>query len=625
MCGICGVVNADARPVDMSLVRSMCAALVHRGPDSAGYYQADGIGLGHRRLSIIDLVTGDQPLHNENKTVWLAANGEIYNFPELRAELEAKGHGFASRSDTEVIVHLYEEYGEECLRRLRGMFAFALWDAPQRKLFVARDRLGKKPLVYWHDERRFVFASELQALVRAPFIRREVDPAALELYLTFLYVPAPRTMFKGVEKLLPGHYLVVRDGKVSVRRYWRLPAITPAGGSIRQYAQGLSGQLDEAVRLRLASDVPVGVFLSGGIDSSAVVAMMARHSPGAVKTFSVSFSHKRYNEQKFSRLVAGRFATDHHELLVTPQAVDILPMLIRHYGEPFGDYSCIPTYYLAKFAASKVKVVLTGDGGDESFAGYERYRACRVAEVLDRFPRGVPAGVYKLLSVLPGARDMRTRLWQLRRFFKSMGLAPLPRYLEWIAAFDRQEKAELLIPPSNAAAQRQSDEQFLSALYAQEPGRNFAEDTANVDKVSYLPNDLLVKMDIATMANSLEARSPFLDHVFMEYAAGIPFELKLRGTTNKYILKQSMSGVLPPEIIRRKKQGFGIPIGAWFRGELYPLLREMVDDAHSPLRTYFQEGAVRRCVDAHMSGKTDNGHKLWALLVFALWHREFID
>jgi Asparagine synthase (glutamine-hydrolyzing) len=283
MCGICGVVNADARPVDMSLVRSMCAALVHRGPDSAGYYQADGIGLGHRRLSIIDLVTGDQPLHNENKTVWLAANGEIYNFPELRAELEAKGHGFASRSDSEVIVHLYEEYGEECLRRLRGMFAFALWDAPQRKLFVARDRLGKKPLVYWHDERRFVFASELQALVRAPFIRREVDPAALELYLTFLYVPAPRTMFKGVEKLLPGHYLVVRDGKVSVRRYWRLPAITPAGGSIRQYAQGLSGQLDEAVRLRLASDVPVGVFLSGGIDSSAVVAMMARHSPGAVK------------------------------------------------------------------------------------------------------------------------------------------------------------------------------------------------------------------------------------------------------------------------------------------------------------------------------------------------------
>ena len=626
MCGICGVLNFNGEKAEESLLRQMSSALVHRGPDALGYYVQGNVGFGHRRLSIIDLATGNQPLHNEEKTAWLIMNGEIYNFRQLRTELEKKGHIFRTKTDAEVIVHLYEEHGVECLQYLRGMFAFAIWDEEEKQLFIARDRLGKKPLVYWQDKDRFIFASELRALLEAPYIEREVDNQALNLYLSFLYIPAPWTMFKKVKKLPPAHYLLIRNNDLRMKRYWNLQfGFKQRRKGVDDYKQGLIEQLDEAVRMRLVSDVPLGVFLSGGIDSSAIVALMSRHCRNPVKTFSVGFSNALYNELRFARILSRDLKTEHHELMVRPNAIEILPEIVRHYGEPFADCSCIPTYYLAQFAAQTVKVALTGDGGDESFAGYYRYTAAQAAELFDIFPRFLILGMYSLVKWLPNSDDVRTLSWQIKRFFKSLHLPPQQRYLDWIATFTHSDKAELYDNGFADAVDLNHDLEFRAALYRQNQGIGFAESAMKVDIQTYLPYDLLVKMDIATMAHSLEARSPFLDHRFMEYAAMIPFDLKLHHFTSKYILKKALSELLPPAIMHRGKQGFAIPIGEWVRGQLHDYVRDILLDAVTAGRGYFKRQYIRSLLKEHMEHKTDNGYKIWTLLMLELWHREFLD
>ncbi|MCP4649409.1 MAG: asparagine synthase (glutamine-hydrolyzing) [PVC group bacterium] len=624
MCGICGVLNSNQQKVDKTLLQDMCAQLVHRGPDAQGYYVRENIGLGHRRLSVLDLQTGSQPIHNESKTIWLITNGEIYNFIELRDSLAKKGHSFYTKTDAEVIVHLYEEYKEECLDFLRGMFAFALWDENEKKMFIARDRLGKKPVFYSYDEKYFAFASELKALLKYPGIRKDIDPQALDLYLTFQYVPAPRTIFKQVQKLMPAHYLVFKNNKLTIKRYWQLSSYSDERLSAAQYSEGIRHQLDEAVRLRLRSDVPVGAFLSGGIDSSAIVGLMAKHSNQPIKTFSVGFSERQYDELKFAKIIARQFNTEHFELIVKPDIVGILPQIVQYYGEPFADYSCIPTYYLSQFAASKVKVVLNGDGGDESFAGYDRYTACLIAQKIDKMPVFFTKLLQQTASLLPAGKDIRALSWRLKRFFDGVGYVPQERYRRWMSFFNQQEKELLLSNDLKNKIGLNNDRDWLDKYFQSRRGLDFVKSVIDVDIETYLPNALLVKMDISSMAHSLEARSPFLDHKFMEYTAGIPLDLKLQGFKRKVILKQALSGLLPKQIIQRPKAGFGIPMADWFRGELKDYMQDILLSSKAVKDGYFEQNYINSIIDEHMSKKTDNGYKLWSLLMFELWLTQFV-
>lgn len=625
MCGICGVLNFDLQKVEKGDLQRMCQTLAHRGPDAEGYHLENNIGLGHRRLSIIDLETGNQPIHNENKTVWLITNGEIYNFKELRQMLQNKGHQFATQTDAEVIVHLYEDYSEDCLQYLRGMFALAIWDGTQKKLFLARDRVGKKPLCYFYDGRRFIFASEIKAILQVPGVKREIDFEALNLYLSLQYVPSPWTMFKNIKKLPPAHYLLIKNKEVLVNKYWQLEVKTSPRLKQEEYEEGIRENLDEAVRLRLVSDVPVGAFLSGGLDSSIIVGLMSKHLTSPVKTFSVGFAEKLYNELTYSRIVAKKFNAEHQELLLRPKIMEILPKIVKYFDEPFADYSCIPTYYMAQFAAQKVKVVLNGDGGDESFAGYLRYNACKLAGYFDLIPAFLKKLILTSIYFIPKSSDIRMTNWQLKRFFRSLGLSPQRRYLNWISAFNSQEKKMLCHGSIIKDVNLGKEYELWDNVYGQNQGINFVESTIKVDIQTYLPNDLLVKMDMATMANSLEARSPFLDHKFMEYAAAIPVDLKLKNFINKYILKKTYENFLPRAIWQRKKMGFGIPIGQWFREELKDFLQDTLFDKKATGREYFNKDFITGIIKEHMQGDTDNGYKLWTLLMFELWFREYID
>jgi len=622
MCGICGILNLNQERADKHILENMTAKLVHRGPDEGGIFVKDEVGLGHRRLSIIDLQTGNQPIYSEDKNIVLVFNGEIYNFRELRKNLEQKGHVFLSQGDAETIVHLYEDYQEGCLDYLRGMFAFALWDVKEKKLFLARDRMGKKPAVYWWNDKRFLFASELQSLLEAPYVQREIDSESLNLYLSFFYVPAPWTMFKNIRKLPAAHYLVLKDGKLKIKKYWTLSAV-PSNKSFSDYKEGLAAHLEEAVRLRMISDVPLGAFLSGGIDSSIIVSLMSKYSQGPVKTFSVGSKNQLYNELSFARIIAEKFHTEHKELIVEPKAIDLLPEIIRHYGEPFADYSCIPTFYLSRFARQSVKTVLNGDGGDESFAGYDRYTACEIAEELNMLPGFLVKIINYFVEKMPPGNDIKTANWQLKRFFKSLAYEPRERYLRWISAFNPEEKTGLYRSDfANSINFDEGYELFKNYISGRE-NANFSEEACNLDIQTYLPYDLLVKMDIATMASSLEARSPFLDHKFMEFAAQIPFDLKLKNYNNKHILKQAFKGKIPQAILKRKKQGFSVPIGQWFRGELKNFMLDVLLDSATQ-KQYFKRSFIQGMIDEHLSSKVDNGYKIWTLLIFELWHREFI-
>jgi asparagine synthase (glutamine-hydrolysing) len=632
MCGIAGIIDLRQRPVEPALLERLSVRLVHRGPDEAGTYIRGPVALAHRRLSIIDLSSGQQPMSNEDGSVWVTFNGEIYNFQELRKELEDHGHRFASHSDTEVIVHAYEQYGADCVRHFRGMFAFAVWDERRRTLFLARDRVGKKPLFYARTPGQFVFASELQALVEHPEISRAVDPAAIDAYLTYGYIPAPWTAYRSVQKLLPAHHLTLRlsEGGVEdcqVERYWQLEYAPKRDLSEPEAADGLRAVLEEAVRLRMIADVPLGALLSGGVDSSLVVALMSRMSARPVKTFSIGFEEQGFNELPYARAVAQRYGTEHHELIVRPNAMEVLPKLVRHYGEPYADSSAIPSYYVAQLTRRHVTVALNGDGGDESFAGYERYLGSGLAERFRRWPGVVQHGIRGLAKMLiPETLPQRNRLRQARRFLEAAALPTAPRYLRWVTYFSRAEKDVLYTPEFQRQLAGNDAERWLLTEFkvAGEKGAELLDTVLAVDVRSYLPYDLLVKMDIATMACSLEARSPLLDHKVMEFAARLPCSFKMRGKTLKYLLKKVAAELLPAENLYRRKMGFGIPVGAWMRGEMRPMLEDLLLSPGARILAYFEPAALGRLVQEHLENKRDHSSRLWALLCLELWQREFV-
>ena len=628
MCGIAGKWQLDSsQPLDPGLLWKMVAAIRHRGPDDEGVYVDGGMGLASCRLAILDLSPqGHMPMSNEDGTLWITFNGEIYNFQELREQLIAKGHRFRSRTDTEVVVHLYQEYGVECLTSLRGMFAFAIWDARQRRLFMARDRLGKKPLYYYTDGKQFVFGSEPKAILADPTVPREPDPLAIHYYLTFQYVPSPYSAFRGFRKLPPAHYLILDEGKpLRVERYWKLRYREKIAISQTEACEEIRRRLREAVRLRMISDVPLGAFLSGGLDSSAVVAFMSECSAEPVKTFSIGFEDDAYNELPSARLVAKRFATDHHEFIVKPNAVEVLPDLVWHYNEPYADSSALPTYYLSKLAREHVTVALNGDAGDENFAGYQRYYAMQLAEWMDRLPRWLRQGLSVTARMIPDSRDAGRLLQRGKRFLGHAAEDPRRKYGRWISHFTDAHKAALYTQEFHAQVGGVDSLGPLLQAFADSDAPNLVEAALSVDVALYLPDDLLVKVDIASMAHGLEARSPLLDHCLMEFAASLPSDGKLRGWTKKYLFKQAMAGILPPEIIHRKKMGFGVPIHRWFRHELKDLAMDTLLSPRALTRGYFKPEAVRRLIEEHASGRAFWHHQLWNLLMLEFWHRMFID
>jgi len=634
MCGIAGIVSTQFGPADADFLKRMTAALIHRGPDDEGYYWGRHVGLGQRRLSIIDLSTGHQPLSNEDGSVWVVFNGEIYNFQELREELEKTGHRFTTVSDTEVIVHAYEQYGPECLHRFRGMFAIALWDDRTHTLFLARDRVGKKPLYYTQAGGQFLFASELQALVQHPAVRRDIDPAAVDDYLTYGYIPGPKTIFHHVFKLPPAHYLVLRPcddgseaGRIRSERYWQLAYSPKVALGEKEAGQALLAILTDAVRLRMIADVPLGALLSGGIDSGLVVALMSRLSGQRVKTFSIGFDESEFNELSYARMVAQQYGTEHHELIVRPDALEVLPTLVRHYGEPFADSSAIPTYYVAKLTRQHVTVALNGDGGDESFAGYERYLGNNWADSYRKVPALLRKGVIEPLSrLIPDSLPRRNRLRQVKRFLVNAAEPLGKRYPRWVSYLTPQQKHDLYTAEFREELGGHDGSDWLANLLdtAASSGLSSLDTVLSVDVESYLSNDLLVKMDIATMANSLEARSPLLDHKVMEFAARLPASYKLRGITLKYLLRQLGKDLLPPEILERRKMGFGVPVGAWMRHEIRPLLEDTLLSPQARTRRYFQTEAMRRFVEAHVSGQKDYSYPLWSIFWLEMWHRQFM-
>ncbi|MDI6794125.1 MAG: asparagine synthase (glutamine-hydrolyzing) [bacterium] len=652
MCGICGKLNFDGRPVDEAFIRKMCAVLEHRGPDDEGVYLSESraqstehrtqsairnpgypqsgraiqVGLGHRRLSIIDLGSGHQPMSNEDGSIRIVYNGEVYNFLSLREDLEKKGHRFSTRTDTEAIIHLYEDYGPDCVKYLRGMFAFAVWDSKRQRLVLARDRLGKKPLVYLLTPSSFIFGSEIKAILQDPQVNKEVDLEALHHYLTYGYVPAPFTIFKGIKKLPPAHTLVWEKGRIKIERYWSLDYIPKLQLKEDEYVQRLLELLKESVKLRLISDVPLGAFLSGGVDSSAVVAMMAELSDQPVKTFSIGFEEASFNELKFARIVSDRFGTEHHEFVVKPDALEVLPKLIRHYNEPYADSSAIPTYYVSQMTRQHVTVALNGDGGDEAFAGYERYLANRIAQIYEKIPPFIREKViFPLVNKLPESTSRKSLFRRIKRFTSAISESPERRYVKWLSIFNNDQKQELYSGGMKERMANLDSVNLLVDVYRKAKTDNFLDSTMFVDCMTYLPDDLLVKVDIASMANSLEARSPFLDHKLVEFAASLPPNLKLKGKTTKYILKKALKKYLPRDILYRDKMGFGVPIGRWFRNELKDYAAEVLLDDRAKSRGYFDPNAVRKILDEHTSGQIDHGYRIWSLLNLELWHRMFID
>ncbi len=623
MCGIAGRFNHRSdEPVDPELVGRMSDLLAHRGPDDHGTFAEGPIGLGHRRLAVIDLTeAGHQPM--SVGPLRIVFNGEIYNFRQLRETLVRSGHRFQSETDTEVILAAWREWGPACLERLQGMFAFAVWDAPNRALYLARDRVGKKPLCYWQDRRGLAFASEPKAFLADPAFEVRPDETALYHYLSLNYVPGPQSAFRGVERVPPGHYLAVKDGRVTLERYWRLRYLPARAITESEALDELRSRLGDAVRARLISDVPLGAFLSGGIDSGLVVALMAA-AGGRVKTFSIGFEEKRYDELAFARQVADRYATDHRQFVVKPDAVTLLPKLVWHYNEPFADSSAIPTYCLAELTRQSVTVALNGDGGDESFAGYDRYRASALAGRADFLPHAARrlAGALGRMLPVPAALP---RLERVKRFLAAMPLAPERRHATWMLALDESLKRELCTPAFRAAAAGADSAGVITRWYEQADAPDFLSATLAVDVNSYLPDDLLVKVDIATMAHALEARSPFLDHELMAFAASLPMAHKLRGRTQKVLLRRLARELLPGAIVARPKMGFGVPIDAWFRRDLREMTGDLLLDGRSRARGYFRPAVVERLFREHVAGTRRWHSVLWALLNFELWHRTFVD
>ena len=626
MCGIAGkVVFGDRDRVDAPLLARMAATLRHRGPDDSGCWTDGRIGLVSTRLAVIDLSDrGHQPMASEDGRFRIVFNGEIYNFQPLRAELEQKGHRFRSATDTETILRLYQESGADCLARLRGMFAFAIWDAVEQTLFLARDRLGKKPLYYWSGPDAFLFASEAKAILCDPAITPRPDPLALDHVVTYGYVPPDGSAFEGFRKVPPAHYLELRGRDAALRRYWQLLYEPKRDLRADEAVEELTPLLEQAVTRRLIADVPIGAMLSGGIDSSSVVALMRRRASGPLRTFSVGFESEDFNELPYARAVAAQFETDHRDIVVGPAHVDLIPRLVWHYNEPFADSSALPTFALSRLTRESVTVALSGDGGDEVFLGYPRYRRLHLTRALDRLPRRIRRAAPAAMAALPGSAASSIG-HRVRQQSEDVALDRWDRYGRWMSYFDPGQRSALYAPEfaARVAAGRTADRlrTTLEASSATDP----AEAAADADVQLYLPEDLLVKMDIASMAHSLEVRSPLLDQDVVEFAARLPRSLKLRGLTLKYLLRRAMADVLPDAVLRRKKMGFGVPMAGWFRREWRDLVHDTLFSAPATGRGYFAPADVRRYVDEHMAGRAAHTHRIWNLLMIELWHRTFID
>jgi len=627
MCGIGGIVSSDYSTLDYKSLKRMVQRVAHRGPDEEGFFFGHGIGLGHRRLSIIDLFTGRQPIGNEDGSIQVVFNGEIYNFPDLRRELEARGHRFSTRTDTEVLVHLYEEKGEDLLRDLNGMFAFALWDERRRKLLLARDRIGIKPLYYAFDGERFAFASEPKALLELPWIDRGLDLEGLSFFLSYDFIPAPHSIYRGIRKIPPGYFLVFKDGNLHLQRYWDLDLRDrlPEGLTEEELCDLLWGEFCRAVKMRLISDVPLGVLLSGGIDSSSVVAPLRPEGVKDLKTFSVGFEDPSFDESPYFRQVARLFETDHHEEILSPKSLlDILPEVASILDEPMADASIMPTYLLSRFTRRHVKVALGGDGGDELFAGYPTYQAWRIAKLYERLPLPLRKTIEAAVARLPVSfRDMSLD-FRAKKFVQGIPFKdPIVRHYVWLGTFPPDEKAELLNPEVQKALENFDAFSVLRDYLADKEDFSELEKLLYLDTKLYLQEGVLVKVDRASMAHGLEVRVPFLDHRFVELVTGLPASLKLRGLTTKYIWKKTVAQRLPPQVVKRKKKGFGMPVAKWLAGGLRELLLEMLSEDRLKHQGIFYTEKVRRLVEEHLTRRVDNRKKLWNLLSFQLWWENF--
>lgn len=654
MCGISGIIYFDRRPVAPQMMIRMNRTLNHRGPDEEGYFintkntpsalmdmgarflslseskevtlRGEGsVGLGHRRLSIIDLSTGQQPLCNEDGTVWIVFNGEIYNFQELMAELKACGHRFQTRSDTETIVHAYEEWGEDAIERLRGMFAIALWDERKQKLVLARDRIGKKPIYYYQDDNKLIFASEIKAILEVPGVNREIDKTALSDYLSLTYIPSPKSIFKHIRKIPAAHYAIVKHGEIKITPYWELDFSPNHQRSEQQIIDDVLGVLEEATKIRMLSEVPLGAFLSGGVDSSAVVAMMAKDNENPVITNAISFSESSYNEASYARQVADLFGADHNEHMVSPAAMTILEKLSWHYDEPFADSSAVPTYYVSETARRNVTVSLSGDGGDENFAGYSRYyfdyRENLIRNIL---PKPLQQPVFGFIKGLYPVSGPLSLLIRGKAFMNNVARNPVDAYFYTVSAVHDSEKNAIFRPEVLKAIKGYRTLDLFRKYYHQAPAEDHLSRIQYLDIKTYLCDDILTKVDRASMAVSLEVRSPLLDHKLMEYVAQVPKTKKLVGRTGKYIFKKAMERHLPRELLYREKMGFALPVAEWLRNDIKAFGRELIVEGPATAR-YLNRDYIQRVWDAHQVKAVDWSPKLWMIMMLNLWYKRFVS
>jgi len=633
MCGICGIATpGGGPPVSPEILTRMCREIVHRGPDDEGFHIEDGVGLGNRRLSIIDVEGGHQPLSNEDGSLWIAYNGEAYNFPEVRGDLAARGHVFKTRSDTETMVHAYEEWGLDFIHKFRGMFAFALWDRAERRLLLVRDRVGIKPLYYTQlADGTLIFGSELKTILAHPGVRREVEPQALDLFLTLEYIPAPHSIFKSIFKLPAGGMLLFKDGKAEIRSYWDIEPDAGADGALRgrpvaSLMDELYALLKESVKLRLISDVPLGAFLSGGIDSSTIVGLMRELGASPLRTFSIGFKDASYNELEHARRIARRFDTAHEELILEPKAIDLTDKLIRHLDEPLGDFSIFPTYLVSEMARAHVKVVLSGDGGDELFAGYEHYQAQKLSR-LPLVAAGAKAAGLATSRMRPG--EQKKGAWnKLRRFTQAFDNDKSFRHFRWMMFLADRVKEELYADAfkERLGGLRDIKERApFDRVFARMAGFDRTTGELYLDLKTYLVDDIMVKVDRMSMAASLESREPLLDHKLIEFAFRLPGRLKLHGLTTKWIFKKTMERLLPMETLYRRKEGFSIPIKHWLKVELRDMMESYLGEKRISRGGFFRPAPVRKMMDDHLAGRENYSHQLWALLVFEIWKEKYIQ
>ncbi|MFK7924897.1 MAG: asparagine synthase (glutamine-hydrolyzing) [Bacteroidia bacterium] len=621
MCGISGIFYADQdRPVQIHELKNMTTSMIHRGPDDEGFFQDRNVGFGFRRLSIIDLSTGHQPLANEDDSVWIVFNGEVYNFPELRERMMAKGHQFKTGTDTETIVHLYEEYGPDCVNHLRGMFAFVIWDKRKRKMFCARDRFGIKPFFFHLSGERFVFGSEIKTVLAAGGFDRQVNLQALDSYFTYKYITGEHTIFQEVQKLLPGHRmeLTLKDGRWDVKEdaYWQIQFAPDYSLSEQDWCEQIEAELSAAVKMRMIADVPLGAFLSGGVDSSSVVALMAQNSANPIKTFSIGFKEKAFNELPYAREVAKLYGTEHHEQIIEPESISLLPKLIQSYDEPYADSSAIPTYYVSKFAREYVTVVLSGDGGDELFAGYNSYPKLSKLHKYNRMPaafnRHFWGGVNRML---PDTVKGKGLSYYLSLDRQTVGA----HYALW----QRPERQQLYKGALWDQVKGQLGEEYKLSLLRASNTKDYLSRMQELDMQTYMVDDILTKVDRASMLNSLEARVPILDHKVAELSFRIPPSMKLKQGQKKYILREAMRKHLPSSILDHKKQGFSVPLGAWFKDSLKEYMNDRLLSSNSNLSEYLNQDYIRQIVDAHQNGMRDLNGKIWSLVVMDAWLEQY--